>query len=136
MLDYATLKLIHISAVGVSFTGFAARGIGLWRGAPWVRHPLTRGLPHAVDTVLLLSALGMLWIAHLSPWALPWLRAKLLGLLVYIALGVIALSPARGDAPLKSKAVPVLSWIGALAVYVYIVSVAITKNAHGVLSWW
>jgi uncharacterized membrane protein SirB2 len=136
VLDYATLKLIHISAVGVSFTGFTARGIGLWRGAPWVRHPLTRRLPHAVDTVLLLSALGMLWMAHLSPWALPWLRAKLLGLLVYIALGVIALSPARGDSSRKPGAASVLSWIGALAVYAYIVSVAITKSARGLMSWW
>jgi uncharacterized membrane protein SirB2 len=136
VLDYATLKLIHISAVGVSFTGFTARGIGLWCGAPWVRHPLTRRLPHVVDTVLLLSALGMLWMAHLSLWALPWLRGKLLGLLVYIALGVIALSPARGEAPLKAGAVPVLAWTGALAVYVYIVSVAITKSARGLLLWW
>ena len=135
VLDYATLKLIHKGAVGISFTGFAARGIGLWRGASWVRHPLTRRLPHLVDTVLLLSALGMLWTVRLSPWALPWLKAKLLGLLVYIALGAIALSPARWDPPRKPSAISVLSWIGALAVYVYIVSVAITKSARGLLLW-
>jgi len=136
VLDYATLKFIHIAAVGISFTGFTARGIGLWRGAPWVRHPLTRRLPHVVDTVLLLSALGMLWTVRLSPWALPWLKAKLFGLVVYIALGVIALSPARGDLPRKLGAASVLSWIGALAVYVYIVSVALTKSARGLLLWW
>ena len=136
MLDYATLKLIHIGAVGISFMGFTARGIGLWRGAPWIRHRLTRRLPHLVDTVLLLSALGMLWTARLSPWVVPWLKAKLLGLVVYIALGVIALSPARWDPPRKPDAIAVLCWIGALAVYVYIVSVAITKSARGLLSWW
>ena len=38
-------------------------------------------LPHLVDTVLLVSALGMLWIMRLLPWATPWLRAKIIGLI-------------------------------------------------------
>lgn len=134
VLDYATLKFIHVTAVTLSIAGFGARGLGLWRGASWVRHPLTRRLPHVVDTVLLLSALGMLWIAHLSPWAVPWLRAKLLGLVVYIALGMIALSPARAQSR-KPDVIHVLSWSGAIAVYAYVVSVAVTKSARGLLVW-
>lgn len=135
MLDYATLKFIHVTAVVLSITGFSARGLGLWRGASWVRHPLTRRLPHVVDTVLLLSALGMLWVADLSPWALPWLRAKLVGLVTYIGLGMIALSPVRGPGR-KPGVIHVLSWSGALAVYAYIASVAITKSVRGPLMWW
>src|SRR5262245_13708263 len=73
-------KLIHVSAVIVSFFGFAARGLGALRDASWVRHPLARTLPHMLDTVLLLSALGMLYILRLPPWEQPWLRAKIIGL--------------------------------------------------------
>jgi uncharacterized membrane protein SirB2 len=76
-VDYATLKWVHIGAVTVSFCGFAARGYGAFSNASWVRHRLARILPVAVDTVLLLSAVGMLWLIRLSPWSQPWLRAKL-----------------------------------------------------------
>jgi uncharacterized membrane protein SirB2 len=131
-MDYATVKLIHISAVTVSFLGFAARGVGVLRGAAWVRHRLTRTLPHVIDTILLLSAFGMLWIIRLSPWALPWLRAKLVGLVVYIALGVLAFRSARAG---KAGAVSLVAWIGALVVFGYIVSVALTKSPRGVLLW-
>ncbi len=132
-MHYATLKLIHVSAVTVSFLGFAARGLGVLRGAPWVRNRLTQTLPHLIDTVLLLSGLGMLWTIHLSPWALPWLRAKLLSLVVYIALGVLAFRTARTGGRAGPVALP--AWIGALAVFCYIVSVALSKSPRGVLLW-
>ena len=67
---------MHISAVSASFLGFVARGVGVMRGDAWLRRRITRVLPHVIDTILLASALGMLWVAHLSPWALDWLRAK------------------------------------------------------------
>jgi uncharacterized membrane protein SirB2 len=134
-VDYATLKLIHIGAVTASFCGFVARGLGVFAGAAWVRHRLARSLPHLVDTVLLLSAVGMLFVIHLSPWGVPWLRAKIVGLAVYISLGVLALRPARGHDAVRPRAVNVIAWIAALLVFGYIVSVALTKSPTGVLAW-
>lgn len=121
-MDYLTLKWIHVSAVTLSFCGFVTRGVGALRGTPWVYHRLTRRLADSVDTVLLLSALGMLWVIRLRPWAAPWLEAKIVGLLVYIALGILALRPSRA-APIR-----LACFIGALAVFTYIVSVAVTKD--------
>ena len=134
-MAYATLKLIHVSAVAISFLGFAARGLGVLSDAAWVRHRLARTLPHLVDTVLLLSAVGMLWVMRLAPWALPWLRAKLVGLIIYIALGVIALRPAAAGRAERSRTLRLIAWIGALAVFGYIVSVALTKSPRGALAW-
>ena len=134
-MAYATLKLIHMSAVAMSFLGFAARGFGVLSNASWVRHHLTRALPHLIDTVLLLSAVGMLWVIRLSPWALPWLQAKLVGLIIYIALGVIALRPAAAGRAERSRTLRLIAWIGALAVFGYIVSVALTKSPRGALVW-
>lgn len=134
-MSYATLKLIHISAVAASFCGFSARGLGALRGARWVRHRLTRVLVHLVDTVLLLSAIGMLVILHLSPWALPWLRAKILGLVVYVALGTLALRPRRSRGAGRPAALRLAFWIGALATFGYIVSVALTKSPAGPFQW-
>ena len=134
-MAYATLKLIHVSAVVISFCGFAARGLGVLSHAAWVRHPLTRTLPHLIDTVLLLSAAGMLWVIRLSPWGLPWLRAKIVGLIIYIALGVIALRPASVGRAERSQTLQLVAWIAALAVFGYVVSVALTKSPLGALVW-
>jgi uncharacterized membrane protein SirB2 len=103
------------------------------RGAAWVRHRIARTLPHLVDTILLASAFGMLWVVHLSPWALPWLRAKIIGLVCYIALGVVALRPRLGRARPTPKGVRLATWLAALLVFSYIVSVALTKNPQGEL---
>jgi uncharacterized membrane protein SirB2 len=134
-MGYVTLKLLHISAVVLSFAGFIARGLGVLSRASWVGHRFTRTLPHLIDTVLLFSALGMLWVLRLSPWGLPWLRAKIVGLVVYISLGTIALRPAGAGRVGRARTVRLAAWLAALAVFAYIISVALTKSPQGALLW-
>ena len=134
-MGYTTLKLVHISAATISFVGFAARGLGVLSGAAWVRHRITRTIPHVIDSVLLLSALGMLWLVRLSPWALPWLRAKIIALLIYIAIGVLALRAVPAGQTGRTRTVRLVAWIAALAVFGYIVSVALTKDPRGAVIW-
>lgn len=124
-MDYLTLKLVHQTAVALSITGFFIRGAASLAGATWVRSRAARTLPHLVDSVLLLSALMLAWTLRLTPDRAPWLLAKLLGLVVYVALGVVALRPGR---PLAVRAA---AWTGALAVVAWIVSVAMTKSPWG-----
>lgn len=124
-MDYFLLKHIHIAAVILSVAGFFARGLGAFRGAAWVRSRAARTLPHVVDTVLLLSALALAWLLRISPVAAPWLAAKIAGLLVYIALGMLALRPGR------PMGVRVAAWTGALLVFGWMVAVAITKDPRG-----
>jgi len=121
-MDYVTIKTIHQTAVALSFTGFFARGLASLRGAAWVSSRPAKTLPHVVDTVLLLSALTLAWTLRLSPLAAPWLMAKIIGLLLYIGLGIVALRPGR------RAGVRAAAWTGALLVFGYIVSVAITKS--------
>jgi uncharacterized membrane protein SirB2 len=127
-MDYLTVKIVHQSAVVLSFSGFFARGIGSLAGAAWVRSRAARSLPHVVDSVLLLSALTLAWMLRANPVATPWLLAKVIGLVAYIVLGMIALRPTR---PVPVRA---LAWVAALAAFAYIVSVAITKNPAGLLA--
>jgi len=134
-VDYIALKVIHVSAVTVSFCGFVARGIGVLRGAPWVRHRATRRVADLVDTVLLLSAIGMLAVIQVWPWELTWLRAKIVGLVGYIALGIVALRPARPGSRPRPLRIRALCWVGALLVFGYIVSVAVTKSPWGAGVW-
>lgn len=126
-MDYFTVKLIHQGAVALSLTGFFVRGAASLAGAAWVRQRAARTLPHLVDTVLLLSALTLAGMLRLTPANAPWLMAKVAGLVLYVALGVVALRPGR------SRRVRVAAWLGALATAGWIVSVAITKDPLGLL---
>ncbi|UCE32858.1 MAG: SirB2 family protein [Burkholderiales bacterium] len=123
-MDYAILKLVHQGAVTVSIAGFVLRAVAGIGGAGWVRGRAARTLPHLVDTVLLGSALAMVWMARL-PLDSPWLIAKFTALLVYIGLGMIALRP-RFTGLVRTGAAT-----AALLCFGYIVSVAITKSPAG-----
>ncbi len=127
-MDYATVKLVHQTAVTLSISGFFVRGAASLAGAAWVRGRTARTLPHVVDSVLLLSALVMAGMLRLTPDRAPWLLAKIIGLVVYVVLGVVALRPGR------PPAVRATAWLAALAVAAWIVSVAITKSPLGFLS--
>ena len=85
-------------------------------------------LPHCIDTLLLGSAIGMLVIWRTSPLEFNWLTAKILALLAYIGLGMMAL---RFSTTTQSRA---LAYGLALTSGAYIVSVAYTKSAAGLLS--
>ena len=127
-MDYATLKLIHQSAVTISFAGFLARGIGMLGDAGWVRHRLAKTLPHVVDTVLIVTAVWLVWILRLTPSNAPWISAKIGGLIAYIVIGMVALRFGR------TKAVRGGAWVLAMLTFAWIVSVAITKDPRGFLS--
>ena len=124
-MDYFAVKLVHQTAVALSFAGFFARGVGALRGAAWVRGGFAKRAPHVIDSVLLLSALTLAWMLRLNPAEAPWLMAKIVGLLLYIGLGLVALKPGR---PLRVRAA---AWAAALLTFAWIASVAMTKNPLG-----
>jgi len=129
-LDYLVLRTVHESAVALSVSGFAVRGAAALGGAAWVRGRLARTLPHVVDTVLLASAIAMLATLRLNPFLVPWLQAKLVGLVVYVGLGTVALRrPLSG--PVRGAA-----WLAALCTAGWIISVAFTKSPAGFLAPW
>ena len=126
-MEYATLKLIHMTAVVLSGAGFFARGVGMLNDAAWVKHRIAKTLPHLVDTVLIVSALWLAWILRLTPTNAPWIGAKIVGLFVYIGIGLVALRFGR------TKTARAIAWLLALLTFAYIVSVAITKDPRGFL---
>jgi uncharacterized membrane protein SirB2 len=127
-MDYYSIKTVHQTAVALSLLGFVARGAAGLAGATWVRSRAAKTLPHIVDTVLLLSAIALVWRLGLNPLATPWLMAKIVGLLFYIAFGILALRPGL---PVRVRAA---TWVLAVASFSYIASVAITKNPAGFFS--
>ncbi|GLF33054.1 SirB2 family protein [Pseudomonas aeruginosa] len=90
---YLWLKTLHITFALSSDALFVWRLAWNWSGRK--ASGIRRWGPHLVDTLLLLSALGLVHLA--MPWPLPlWLLAKLGLLLGYIVCAAFALRMARG----------------------------------------
>jgi uncharacterized membrane protein SirB2 len=126
---YFVLHSVHISCAFISIAGFALRGFWMATGHPLLHSALARRLPHIVDTFLLLSAIMLLVVLRLSPLETPWVAAKLIALLLYIGLGMVALRFGR------SRGVRIGAWLLALVTAGYIVSVAYSKSPLGFLLW-
>ena len=58
-------------------------------------------VPHVVDTLLLVSALTLVFGSDQYPFEQPWLTAKVLALIVYIALGTIELKGGQNQVHTK-----------------------------------
>jgi len=126
---YPALKHLHLTAVALSFSLFMLRGLWMLADSPRLQQRWVRIVPHVMDTVLLASAIGLTLTLHQYPFVQSWLTAKLLGLVVYIILGSIALRYGPNK-PLRATA-----WLAALLVFGYIVSVALTHAPQGFLLW-
>ncbi|WP_395020532.1 SirB2 family protein [Dongia sp.] len=125
---YPWIKLVHIAAVAASGSLFALRGLLLILDRPWAMARPVRTLSQAIDTLLLAAAITLTVIIGQYPFADAWLTAKVLLLVLYIALGVIAFRKER------SKAARIFYWLAALAVFGFIVSVALTHDPRGLFS--
>lgn len=128
---YPQIKAVHVSSVACSGGLFALRGLGMLAGSSLGMRAPVRYLSYTIDTVLLTSALMLATALQLAPFVnSAWLSAKVLLLLVYVVLGSLALK--RAPTP-RLRA---LCFAAALAVYGFIISIALTHNPWGVLSLW
>ncbi|EXI72523.1 MAG TPA: SirB2 family protein [Candidatus Accumulibacter phosphatis] len=127
-MGYLILKHLHIGCVVLSGAGFLLRGLWMLADSPWRQRRSVRVLPHVVDTILLGSAIAMAVISGQYPFVADWLTAKLAGLLLYIGCGTMALKRAR------SKRQRAAFLVAALLSFVWIVSVAMTRNPLGFLA--
>jgi uncharacterized membrane protein SirB2 len=116
------LKAVHVGCAMLSISGFVLRGVWMLQDSLLLKARTTRILPHVVDTVLLISAIALALRNAQYPIVHAWLSAKVLALLAYIILGSIALKYGT------SRRVRVLSYVLALAVFLYIVVVAVTRS--------
>ncbi len=121
-MDIVTLKTVHVGCAAISIAGFVARGIGMLRDSAWRQRRWVKIAPHVIDTLLLVSAIGLALAVRQYPFVHGWLTAKLLALIVYIVLGAIGLKYGR------TRKIRVAAWVAALLTFGYIVAVALTHQ--------
>jgi len=119
---YTALKATHMSCALVSFTLFFARGIWIFSNPQRMKPAWVRIVPHVVDSLLLLSAIGLVMVTHQYPGDLVWLNVKIACLLLYIGFGMAAFRF------LKDRRWRLTAWVMALATFIYIVLVAVKRT--------
>ena len=126
---YPQIKYVHILLAMLSGTLFAVRGGFALAGMRWPQALPVKWLSYTIDTCLLTAALMLLTIL---PWAMfgnGWLLTKIVLIVVYVVLGVMAMRPQRNR---RSRAI---YYVLALLTFVAIYVTARTHNPLGALAW-
>lgn len=121
---YPLLKNLHLLTVAITVSLFLLRFYWQRVGAAILRRRWVRILPHVNDTLLLLSGAALVMLTHFYPFSPQgsWLTEKLLGVIIYIALGSVALSRRpRSDRPRW------MAFVVALIALVTIIKLALSK---------
>ena len=118
MSAYVIAKHIHQVTAVVLIALFVFRGVLMFAGSPLLKQRWLSVIPHINDTVLLAAALYMAWLVGFQHWVV----AKLIALVLYVALAIVALK--RGPTrPIRAAA-----FVAALLVLAYLVAVGVTKR--------
>jgi len=126
---YTGLRHVHMTTVALSGVFFLIRAVAFnTAGAGWPKARPVRKLSYAIDTMLLVSAIGLTVITAQYPLADAWLTVKVALLIVYIGLGIVALRPA------VTSSVRLAATAAALLVFAFIVSVARAHHPLGVFA--
>ena len=115
---YAAVKEPHLAAVALSWALFFLRGVWMIADSPRLKARWVRVVPHVNDTILLLAGIYLATLVGLQPWIV----AKLVALVAYILIGMVAIT--RG----RTKSMRIAAWVAAQCVFLYIVAVAVRKN--------
>lgn len=125
---YPQIKWVHVAAIMASGALFALRGAGVLAGLRWPLAAPVRYLSYTIDTVLLTAALMLLTILPGALFANGWLTVKLVLVVTYIVLGVLALGRRQGGRRRVQRA---LFYVAALLVYLQIYCIARTHHPLG-----
>jgi uncharacterized membrane protein SirB2 len=116
------IKYVHVACAILSGTGYFVRGWWMMRESPLLQKTWVKVAPHIIDTALLASAILLAMQLRLNPLVHGWLTAKVVALVAYIVVGAIGLKYG------KTKTIRVTAWVGALAIFAYIILVALTRQ--------
>ena len=126
LVFYPQVREVHILAVIASGSMFTLRGAFALAGARWPHATPVRYLSYAIDITLLTAALMLVTILPAAMFANHWLTVKLVLVVAYVALGVLAMK--RGP----THGIRIGCYIAALVTFGLIVGIA---RMHQPLGW-
>ncbi|MEZ5511390.1 MAG: SirB2 family protein [Gammaproteobacteria bacterium] len=120
-------KHSHMLFAAISGLFFLVRGAWMLMDSDMLQKKWVKIVPHVVDTLLLVCAIALCVILNQYPFVESWLTVKVVMLVAYIGLGMVALK--RG----KTKAIRTVAFFAALASFLFMASVAISHHPLGFL---
>jgi uncharacterized membrane protein SirB2 len=118
MNTYFLAKHLHQLAVVILIAAFVIRGLFMLAGSGALQRRWVTIVTHVNDTVLLVSALYMAFVIGFQDWVI----AKLVGLVVFVGIGIVALK--RG----RTKGVRTAAFVAGLVLLAYLAAVAVKKR--------
>lgn len=124
-MTIAMLLTFHLICVALSVSLFVARYWWRYCGHALAAARWTRIAPPVIDTLLLLSGIGLIVKTYILPFTESgsWLTEKLFGVIIYIVLGFIALDYRQA----RSQQARFIAFPLALVVLYIIIKLATTK---------
>ncbi|MCW9024562.1 MAG: SirB2 family protein [Gammaproteobacteria bacterium] len=119
---YSFIKNLHLATVSFSIVFFIIRGLWKFNHSNWYRKKWARRLSQLNDIILLSCGIFMAISLQQYPFVHQWLTAKLILLVIYILLGMLALHWAR------SRQLQLGAWLSAILVYGYLVGTALNRT--------
>jgi uncharacterized membrane protein SirB2 len=104
---------------------FISRGVWIYLLKQQLTARWQKVVPHVNDSVLLITGVTLAIQTQQYPLANNWLTVKLGCLLAYIILGMLAMKWFR------ATKTGFCCWLGAIAIFIYMVSVALTRHPAG-----
>jgi uncharacterized membrane protein SirB2 len=126
---YPQIKLVHIAAIVCSGALFFLRGSSALAGLRWPMAAPVRYLSYTIDTVLLTAAMMLLTILPGALFANGWLLVKVVLVVTYVVLGVLAMRSRR-------TSTRVVLFALALLTYAQIYFIARAHHPLGALYLW
>ena len=125
MCLFNILITLHLTSVALTISLFTLRYWWRWSNNPRFQARWVRVLPHIVDSVLLLSGVGLIALTGYLPFTVKgaWLTEKLFGVIIYIVLGFIALGRHRP----RSQQTGFIAFLLGLVVLYIIIKLATTR---------
>ncbi|MDD4906196.1 MAG: SirB2 family protein [Methylobacter tundripaludum] len=115
------IKILHLTFILLSISSFVGRVYLAEKRPELLEQKWIKIGPHIVNTLLLITGFTLVFQGSWLSGEYGWIVAKIIALLGYVGLGMVAI---KSQGTLRWQA-----FAGALACFIYIGIVAVSKNA-------
>ena len=95
LMDYLAVKHSHMAIAMLSVILFYIRSFSRMGSGKLAKNKLVFIGSHSIDTLLLISAFTLVFMAKINPFEQLWLLEKIVLVVIYIAIGIISVKQTK-----------------------------------------
>jgi uncharacterized membrane protein SirB2 len=121
---YEMTKHLHLTFMLLSVLLFLTRFVLTLNASPILQKKALKIAPHIIDTLWIITAIGLCLMVQQYPFVNPWVTEKLLAFVMYFFMVIFTLKLA------KTHLMRLIGVVGALSWLAYAGMVAVTKQPY------